>query len=362
MSKMTMTRINGEMLTLAREYRVMTQADLAEKTGFTQSLIAKIENGMKSDLDDPAIDTLCSTLGFPPAFFNQREDVLGFGSSAYFYRKKSTISAAERKRVHSTVNLSRIAIKKILKFVELSPSRTLPEWDIEEYGGSAAHIAKSIRGFWALPDGPIKNITALLESAGVIVVSCDFGTRAVDATSLRLTEMPPLIFINSDIPGDRWRFTLAHELAHLIMHRIPHEKMEDEADEFAAEFLVPEHEIAPQFRMMSAWRLPELAKLKEHWKVSIAMLVMRAKKLGVITDSQARYQFMALSKNGYRLNEPLPLEREVAINLSQMISAMTEGLGFTQEDIAETVMWYPQEAVRILPFQVRTRSHLRIVK
>lgn len=362
MAKMTTTRINGEMLTLAREYRAMTQADLAEKAGFTQSLIAKIENGMKSDLDDVVMVALCSALGFPPGFFSQKEDVLGFGSSAYFYRKKSTIPAAERKKVHSTVNLSRIAIKKILKFVEISPSRSLPELDIEEYGGSAAQVAKAIRVFWALPDGPIKNITALLESAGVIVVPCDFGTRAIDATSLRLAEMPPLIFINIDIPGDRWRFTLAHELAHLIMHLIPHEKMEDEADEFAAEFLVPEHEIKPQFRMMSSWRIPELAKLKEHWKVSISMLVMRAKNLGVITESQARYQFMTLSKNGYRLNEPSPLEREATINLSQMISAMTEDLGFTQEDIAETVMWYPQEAERLLPFQVRTRSHLRVVK
>lgn len=357
-----MTTINGEMLTLARDYRAMTQDDLAKKSGVTQSVVAKIESGMKSDVDERIIDLFSEALNFPPSFFSQKEDVLGFGSSAYFYRKKSTIPAAERKKVHSTVNLSRIAIKKMLKFVEVSPSRKLPEIDIEEYGKSASQVAKAIRVFWMLPDGPIKNLTALLESAGIIVVPCDFGTRAIDATSLRLAEMPPLIFINNDIPGDRWRFTLAHELAHLIMHRIPHESMEEEADEFAAEFLVPEEEIRPQFKMIPSWKLPELVKLKEYWKVAISMLVMRAKTLGVISDSQARYQFMTLSKCGYRLNEPAPLTREVATNLNQMFLAMTDGLGFSQEDISEAFMWHPQEVEQLLSFQGRVRSHLRVVK
>lgn len=44
---LAMKRINGEMLTLAREYRAMTSNDLAKKSGVTQSLIAKIESGMK---------------------------------------------------------------------------------------------------------------------------------------------------------------------------------------------------------------------------------------------------------------------------------------------------------------------------
>lgn len=354
--------VNGEMLTLAREYRAMTQDNLAKKTGIAQSLIAKIEGGMKNDVEERMIELFSIALGFPIGFFSQREDVLGFGSSAYYYRKKSTLPATERKRVHSTVNLARIAIKKVLKFVEISPSRQLPDIDINEYGGSASQAAKAIRVFWALPDGPIKNITALLESAGIIVVLCDFGTRAIDATSLRLTEMPPLIFINRDIPGDRWRFTLAHELAHLIMHRIPHEEMEEEADEFAAEFLVPEEEIKPQFKIISSLKLPELIKLKEHWRVSISMLIMRAKTLKVISDSQARYQFMILSKQGYRLNEPAPIARENTTNLNQMFSAMADGFGFTQEDIAEIFMYHPKDVEQFFPSQTRDRHRLHVVK
>lgn len=340
----------------------MTQDGLSKKTGIAQSLIAKVEGGMKNDVDKNTIMLLASFLEFPVDFFFQNEDVLGFGSSAYFYRKKSTLPAAERKRIHSTVNLLRIAIKKILKFVEISPSRILPEIDIDDYGGSASQAAKAIRVFWSLPDGPIKNVTALLESSGIIIIPCDFGTKAIDATSLRLSEMPPLIFINKDIPGDRWRFTLSHELAHLVLHRIPHERMEEEADEFAAEFLVPEEEIRPQLSMLNSLKLPELVKLKEYWKVSIQMLLLRARTLNFITESQTRYQFMFLSKHGYRLNEPIPLEKENVTNINQMFSAITTGLGFTKENISKIFSWYPKEVERFFLFQTKERFQPRIVK
>ena len=37
-------KINSEMLSLAREYRCLTQGELAKQASITQSLIAKIEN------------------------------------------------------------------------------------------------------------------------------------------------------------------------------------------------------------------------------------------------------------------------------------------------------------------------------
>ena len=64
---------------------------------------------------------------------------------------------------------------------------------IEEYDSDPAKVARALRSFWNMPDGPVKDLTALVESAGVLVLSCDFGTKAVDATSLRLMDMPPLI-------------------------------------------------------------------------------------------------------------------------------------------------------------------------
>jgi Zn-dependent peptidase ImmA (M78 family)/DNA-binding XRE family transcriptional regulator len=360
----TTKKINGDMLVLAREYRGITQEELAITANVAQSTIAKIENGIKNEIDDTKAALISNELGFPIDFFYQQEDILSFGSSAYFYRKKTTMSASERKKIHSLVNILRIGIKKTLKFIDIEASKELPLLEIDGYYNSASQAAKALRVFWSLPDGPIKNLTALLESAGIIIIPCDFGTKTIDATSLRLSEMPPLIFINKDIPGDRWRFTLAHELAHLIIHRIPHERMEEEADEFAAEFLVPENEIMPQFRMIPTLKLPDLIKLKEYWKVSIAMLVMRAKTMCVLNDTQVRYQFMMLSKNGFRINEPAPLQKEATRNIDQIISTMVEDLGFTKENIAKALYWPLQEVETLFSFpsQVKNQAQLRIVR
>ena len=54
--------------------------------------------------------------------------------------------------------------------------------------------------------------------------------------------------INSRVPTDRKRMTLAHELGHIVMHSEPihlSKQSEEEAMRFAAEFLMPAHLIRP---------------------------------------------------------------------------------------------------------------------
>src|ERR1700734_2992321 len=98
-----------------------------------------------------------------------------------------------------------------------------------------------------LPRGPLQSVVENIESAGGIVVLARFGTNLIDGLSFRVEGVPPLFFMNKDVPGDRFRFSLAHELGHMVMHSIPDddEKMESEAHRFAAAFLMPASEIKP---------------------------------------------------------------------------------------------------------------------
>lgn len=202
-------KINGQMVTLAREFRELTQQALATQAGTGQSTVAKVEAGLKSDVEEALLARFADVLGFPEAFFQQNEELLSFGSSAYFYRKRASLTAADRKRIHSMVNLMRIALRQMLRHIDVEPRRELPQFDLEEYGQSPARVAQALRAYWALPDGPIRDLTELVEGAGVIVFRCSFNTRKFDGTSLRLTDMPPMVFLNADMSGDRWRFTLA---------------------------------------------------------------------------------------------------------------------------------------------------------
>lgn len=335
--------INHEMVVLAREYRNLTQEELARRLNVSQGSISKVEGNLAPDRAEELVARIAAVLEFPVEFFYQPGERLGFGSSSFYYRKRAAMTATDRKRISGVVNLLRLSIKRLLSSVELEPSRILPTFALDDFGNSATQIARALRTAWNLPEGPVNNVTALMESAGIIVVPCDFGTNAMDATSLRLTDMPPLVFINKAIPGDRWRFTLAHELCHLIAHFVPSETMEDEADEFAAEFLMPASELGAQFKRYPRLRLQDLANLKPYWKVSMAALLMRANSLGRLTESENRSLWMQMASAGYKMKEPLPLPVEKAVNFDNLFQYFLKDLGYSIPEIARSVFMHPEE-------------------
>ena len=89
------------------------------------------------------------------------------------------------------------------------------------------------------------------------------------------------------------------------MHRTRSDTMEEQADRFASEFLMPLKDIKEDLSDLTFYKL---AELKKKWKVSMSALIYRAKSLETITDNQARYLWMQLSKNGWSKNEPKILE------------------------------------------------------
>ena len=357
--------LNSEMVVLAREYRNMTQEQLAREICVTQATIAKIEGGLSTDIADDLIIRIGKALKFPKDFFYLNEERLNFGSSSYYYRKKSKISAADRKFITGLVNLSRISIKRLLEAVDIDANRDLPFMPIEESGGRASNVAKGLRAKWSLPDGPIKNLTSLMESAGILIIPCDFGTRHMDATSIHLTDMPPLVFINKDLPGDRWRFTLAHELAHLVMHDTPTETMEDEADSFAGEFLTPALELRAQFKRLGKIRIQDLVNMKPYWQVSMQSLLVQAAKLNAINSNQKRYLWSTISRLGYRLREPNPIPVEKTQNYQNLFKYYKDVLGYSIEDMAKSVVLIPSEFESLhgacFPSQ-QSQTQLRVVR
>lgn len=351
-------KINPDMLVLAREFRELTQTELAAKASLSQPKITRLESGLSNELSAEEIDRLASALELPVGFLFQKEERIGYGSSAYFYRKKAKLTAADRKRIHAVVNILRINMKVLLQNVDIKPKRALPRLPLEEYGGSPANVAHALRGYWRLPEGPITNLTGIMESAGIIVIVCQFGTRAMDATSLWLAELPPLVFINADLPGDRWRYTLAHELGHLVMHDgAPYEAIEDEADAFASEFLVPETEIKAQFKMRGKLKLADFAELKPYWKVSMGMLIRQALDLGFITDIQRRYFYMNLNKNGARATEePIPLPREEPSNHKNLMSYYKAEMGYSQEEMMNFLGFIRSQDLELHPVSFAEQS------
>jgi len=180
--------------------------------------------------------------------------------------------------------------------------------------------------------GPIRNLTELVESAGGIVLKCDFDTTNIDAVHLKPAGMPPLFFLNSKLSGDRLRWTLAHELGHAFLHTNNiGADIEEEADAFAAEFLMPENEIVNHLYEMTLLRA---AELKPVWKVSMASLIRQAYNHNCITEWKYKNLFILLSKNGYRKNEPYPLTMEEPKLLKTIVAMHRSQLGYNPFELA----------------------------
>jgi Zn-dependent peptidase ImmA (M78 family)/transcriptional regulator with XRE-family HTH domain len=330
---------NPEMVILAREFRGLTQAQVADASGMTQARIARAEAGVGIELSDEEIDRLAAVLAFPRAFLFLQESRYPYGSSAVYTRTRQ-MTAAERHSVSSMVNVLRIQIKRMLDHVDVQGTRTIPKIGADEFQ-SPAGAAIALRSAWKLPKGPIRNLTKLLEGAGIIVVECDFGMAPMDATSIHVGDMPPVIFVNKNVPGDRLRFTLAHELAHLVMHDIPRPTMEDEADEFASEFLVPSEEIAPDFSRMKSANLEAFLSLKAYWGVSIAALIMKAQSLRKIDANQKKWLYIQMAKLSIRKNEPGPIPKERPTLHPMMVSHFRDTLRFNDEEFAKAIVFLP---------------------
>lgn len=295
---------NSEMLVLARMAREMTQGELAAAAHTTQGRISKIEHGLQEPPRD-LVEKLSRALAYPAEFFFQRGHIHGL--PLRYHRKRRMIPRPTLDRIHAEVMIRTLHIERLLRAAEQQTAREIPEIDVDEYEGAVEHIAGAVREQWQLPQGPVANLVEVLEGAGAIVVPCEFRVTEVDAIGIRLPNLPPLLFVNSAIPTDRLRFTLAHELGHLVMHRLPNPDMEEQANRFAAEFLMPADDIRPQLYHLS---LPALATLKKVWRVAMSALLVRAKTLKTITHRQFVLLWQELGRLGYRRREPAELDLE----------------------------------------------------
>jgi Zn-dependent peptidase ImmA (M78 family)/transcriptional regulator with XRE-family HTH domain len=321
---------NPAMLLLAREARGATQEELAQESGVSQALISKVEHGL-SDLSEESASALAKALGFPVEFFKQTDRLIGL---PHFHAKqRSRVPVKTLSRIGAMINIRRQHIVRLLRSYEMEATKPIPQIDLEEQGLTPEKVAARMREYWLVRRGPVPSVTEIIEEAGGIVMLARFGTNLLDGLSIRSEGLPPMFFMNRDVTGDRFRFSLARELGHIIMHRIPEDDdmMERQAYRFAAAFLMPADDIRPH---LSHPKLTTLTRAKAYWKVPISDMIERAYYLKLITDYQHRKLKTEYSK-AFEDAEPLPTDIESPRRLRDMVKFHMEKLGYTVSDLAK---------------------------
>ena len=343
------------LLEVARQLRGYTQKEAAELIGVSQGKLSKAENQLQS-LPDDVIAKIARVYDLPTSFFCRVED--RSAEEHFYFRRKVTIPVKTIESFKAQIQVLKLVLDDILSPIEL-PECTLPTLSPKEY--PIKDIAATIRQKLGIGYGPVPNLTSILEKNGILVFKFDFGTNQLDGLSSITSSGHKIIFLNNQMPNDRNRFSLAHEIGHIVMHigqgQPGSEELEREANEFASAFLMPEDEIGI---MLANLNLATLAELKRRCRVSMRALIRRARDLNCLSDQGYRSFQISFSRLGYTKEEPVAIPVETPTVIRDSISLYKRELGYSDLDImkvmrinrADYYKWFKVATVLPLSFKM----------
>ncbi|MFZ6848086.1 helix-turn-helix domain-containing protein [Undibacterium sp. RuRC25W] len=338
----------GNRIRQARLAAGLTLDALGAQVGVTHTAIQKYEKG---------------TMTPPSSQLLKLARACGIRVEYFFRTHEVELLEPEFRRLSTFGKTAQEALK--IKVVDLIEKRVellgfFPESPILQFespAGLPQHInapeeleafADQVREAWKLGLNPIGDLTDALETLGLLVIVVDennpgfSGLTATARTSDGRTY--PIVAVSSRWPGDRQRFTLAHELGHLLLAgRLGAEIDEEKAcDRFAGAFLAPTATVLQnlgQNRRGVEWQ--ELYALKHEFGLSMAGWLQRAKQCGVITEAAHLSLWKLFSARGWRKNEPgEPVSREHPRLFEQLVYRAL-GEQFVSESKAAELLGIP---------------------
>lgn len=335
------TNFFGSTLRTIREWRGFTQTELSEHSKLSQGALSKFENGVQVPSRD-SLASLAKVLRVSPnTFGNDLEQAV---CTALFHRRRSTTSATALRRARSSATVVYNLVQRLGESLEIETPRSVPIVDLDDVP-DAGLAAQLVREAWGLGDSPVSSVTALLESAGVVVVPQDIPDRKMSGYSLWLGAPDlPVVVYNSNHNAWRIRHTLLHELGHLSLHVTQRHSwldrdQESDADKFAGEFLVPS-----QFFDLATARgvsVRVAAAIQREWGVSFYSVVNRSKLEGKITSTDATALYRKLNAAGLGAREPdSPRQRQLEqpTLFRKLVESVKSELGYSDRDF-EKAFW-----------------------
>ena len=320
----------GRKIRELREKFCYSQDDLAIYLKTSRATVAQMELGNRV-IDSITLDKIADFLGCDPLVFFEKEQSLSDPAAILFRANSDLNMHIELKECIAEcrkLGRERINLREILKIETdplTRPSYTLKppssKWEAKNQG---QRIAEQERRRLELGHQPVTDIIKLIESQGILV-----GQEKMpnDISGFTITDKDAglFIFINSEHPGVRKRFSLVHEYCHAIVdtnrtfsitYTSKHaELLEVRANAFAAHFLVPTdicrdkvHEIGKGFpsrdeasvfnenepleihkrniRSEQSIQLYEVGAMALWFGVSILTMLYRLKNTGFLSNSE----------------------------------------------------------------------------
>ena len=290
----------GARIKAARAMAGLSQRELAEKAEVSAMAISKYER----DLDVPGsavllrlAKSLCVAIEY---FFRPTTVTL----TAPTYRKRASLPPVEEAQILQRVEEWLERSLEVESLFDEAPHVDLPPKQSVGTMEEVEAVALGLRERWQLGIDAIKGLIEILEAHGVQVGLVD-TPEDFDALTLWANTTIPVIVVKCDLPGDRQRFSLAHELAHLVLEPTESLDAETAARRFAGGFLAPapivEAELGAKRRALSLY---ELHLLKHKYGLSMQAWIHRARDHGILGEREAARLLEQFKKRGWCLVEP----------------------------------------------------------
>lgn len=326
----------GERILRLRHIAGIGQSDFAKELDIASGSVSKLENG-RMPLSPELLNKVASALRCTPDFLCMPLEL-----APTTRPRLRAYADAPKRAVDQMVDDCTTAMEAIvgLKLKIMPDAMPLFTGDLTD-PAAIEDFAVDVRVAAGLGENDVVgNSIRAAERLGCIVLPTTDEIGRHLGLSVRADSQTAMIALGrwtvegTPVPGDRQRFTVAHEIGHLALHSAIREPMtaeeaaliERQANAFAGAFLAPGDTMLDELGMQGGRvTLRTLARIKERWGISIKALVVRFQNLGVIDADHARSLFKQISARGWNRNEPVPVGTERAIWFSRAVEAATRG-------------------------------------
>lgn len=296
----------GERIKQARIAAGLSLRTLAERAGVSAMAISKYETG-KSTPSSGVLLALAKALGVRTEYFFRPVKV---ELQEVEYRKHSRLPVKVLQQIQGDI------IEQIERFIELE--QLLPNGPVQTFElphqlpntisslGDIEEVADALRQNWKLGVDPIQVLTDMLEDRGIKIFQSKAIRNDFDGMAAKVNEIP-VIVVGSGWPGDRQRFTMAHELGHLVLSGRLAVGVDEEgaSNRFAGAFLAPASEVRKELGEQRTWLEPkELEVLKKTYGLSMQAWMHRADDLGILPHTHYVAMRKFFSARGWHKVEP----------------------------------------------------------
>ncbi|HJW76054.1 MAG TPA: XRE family transcriptional regulator [Thermoleophilia bacterium] len=317
----------AERIRMARRAAGLSQQALGDRAEVSKMAISKYERGEMTPRSD-VLTRVAEATGMRVDYFLRP---VGFDLSRPSYRRRSAVSARARGKVEEEVRewLNRYVAAERLLDAEVPFSVGLID-RVARAIDDVEHVAEGLRREWGLGTDPIRSVVEVLEDHG-IKVGAIAGDLDFDALTFWIDGISPAIAVRRDVPGDRERYDLCHELGHIAVTPQNDANAEKAAHRFAGAFLVPAETARRELGIhRDKLDLRELHELKREYGLSMQAWIHRAADLRIIREGTATGLYKTFRASGWNREEPgaqVPFEQPRRLELLVLRGVAEDAIG-----------------------------------